>query len=216
MTLCCQTPICDRCVARNPRLKEYSPCLRCGDVRTADGLGRIERGRAETSRRRREEEEGRFVLEDSDEEDHVDERRHDRPPSYRSGSGSFKSGHSPSRTGTNGDTRLEARSSGAEAPHIPSQEAAEERELVEVKHPVARNDTVLSIARRYGADVSEPLRSDHAGCLAYLVLATRSALSEYSSTNSSIKQPTDSSDSKSDRHFAAVHEEGIPTRRARL
>lgn len=50
LTPCCSTPICERCLSRNPRLREYDPCLRCGDVRTAEGSGRVARGRAEATR----------------------------------------------------------------------------------------------------------------------------------------------------------------------
>lgn len=50
LTPCCSSAICDRCLARNPRLREYNPCLRCGDVRSAEGSSRIRIG-AEAARR---------------------------------------------------------------------------------------------------------------------------------------------------------------------
>ncbi|WVQ96388.1 hypothetical protein IAU59_003493 [Kwoniella sp. CBS 9459] len=35
ITPCCSSPICARCVGLNPRLREYVPCLKCGDPRTS-------------------------------------------------------------------------------------------------------------------------------------------------------------------------------------
>lgn len=46
LTPCCGLPICDRCLGLNPRLREYDPCLRCGDVRSASGSSRVRIGAA--------------------------------------------------------------------------------------------------------------------------------------------------------------------------
>ncbi|WVF68866.1 hypothetical protein IAT40_003639 [Kwoniella sp. CBS 6097] len=45
ITPCCASPICMRCVSLNPRLRDYVPCLKCGDPRTAElrGAGRPRR-----------------------------------------------------------------------------------------------------------------------------------------------------------------------------
>ncbi|OCF39223.1 hypothetical protein I317_06992 [Kwoniella heveanensis CBS 569] len=39
ITPCCSSPICQRCVTLNPRLREYVPCLKCGDPRTSELSG---------------------------------------------------------------------------------------------------------------------------------------------------------------------------------
>lgn len=63
-TPCCAAPICAQCIARNPRIVDWVPCLRCGDG--------VEAVKA-TPRRVRDDE--RFVIGDEDEEE-------DGPPAY--------------------------------------------------------------------------------------------------------------------------------------
>lgn len=50
ITPCCSTPICNSCLIRNPRLREYVPCLRCGDVKSAEGINRIRVGAIDAQR----------------------------------------------------------------------------------------------------------------------------------------------------------------------
>ncbi|WOO79817.1 uncharacterized protein LOC62_02G003332 [Vanrija pseudolonga] len=124
---CCNVPICGACVARNPRLKAYSPCLRCGDVRTRDGAAEVARGAA-----RREEDARRveevFVLEDSDDE----------------GEGEGEKATA---------TPLDEPTSRPPQPQAPAvAEAQAEQRVVEIKHLVSRGDTLQSIARKYATD----------------------------------------------------------------
>ncbi|KAK4689318.1 hypothetical protein P7C73_g778, partial [Tremellales sp. Uapishka_1] len=65
LTPCCSSPICDACLLRNPRLKEYVPCLKCGESKS--GSGGSTRPRAGDAVG-----DPLFVLEDED----------DLPPSY--------------------------------------------------------------------------------------------------------------------------------------
>lgn len=147
-TPCCARQICVGCLLRNPRLREYDPCLQCGDLTTASGTERARRGRQENERRRAEAE-NIFSIEDEDEdeEEHGGEADGDEPPPYQGGdrqSGSGSSARSsikqssPSRAGSVKE----------------KDEGEEEMEVVEVRHPVSRSDTILSIARKYAADVS--------------------------------------------------------------
>ena len=42
-TRCCAKPICAACLARNPRLRDYDPCLAClGGVRAAAARGALQ------------------------------------------------------------------------------------------------------------------------------------------------------------------------------
>lgn len=127
---CCNVPICGACIARNPRLKAYAPCLRCGDVRTREGAAEVARGalRREEDRRKGEEV---FVLEDSDEEGDeatlADEFA--RP------------------------TQTQAVAAQADTAPAAAEAEAQPR-VVEIKHLVSRGDTLQSIARKYATDVS--------------------------------------------------------------
>ncbi|KAL1409447.1 hypothetical protein Q8F55_003430 [Vanrija albida] len=119
---CCGVPICGACTARNPRLKAYTPCLRCGDVRTRAGAAEVARGAAAREEERRRGEDV-FVLEDSDEE------------------GAGEEGAAPTAEQQVPPPPPEAR-----PPPTP------EPQVVEIKHLIARGDTLHSIARRYAAD----------------------------------------------------------------
>ncbi|ORY35041.1 hypothetical protein BCR39DRAFT_585968 [Naematelia encephala] len=138
-TPCCSSPICSRCITRNPRLKEYSPCLRCGDVRTDIGNRAIRDGRLRLEEARRSEHIGQFTIGDDDDEVEIGDE--DAPPGYTSDP------EPPTKSDKATDTR--ARHGGAEN--------EEELQAVEVRHPVSRSDTILSIARRYAADPHEIL-----------------------------------------------------------
>lgn len=94
------------------------------------------------------------MLGDSDDEEQIEDHRLDRPPSYRSASDSVKSVLSAAQLRADNAARGLNPPTGVDPADSPTEDAQEEQELVEVKHPVSRSDTVLSIARRYGADVS--------------------------------------------------------------
>ncbi|KAF8575232.1 hypothetical protein K439DRAFT_1398422 [Ramaria rubella] len=76
-TPCCARPICERCLAKNPRLRGYNPCLAClagvalvSQPRTPNGKSSIHRMTVPgPSGQSQDQEEGMFVLGDSDEEE---------------------------------------------------------------------------------------------------------------------------------------------------
>jgi len=151
-TPCCVRPICIGCLARNPRLREYDPCLQCGDLTTASGTERARRGRAEAERKRQAGE-NVFTIEDEDDVDNDDApgggmADGDEPPPYTGGD-------DRSSRGSRGSAAASAASSvRTGSPGRGSVKEEEEMQVVEVRHPVSRSDTILSIARRYAADVS--------------------------------------------------------------
>lgn len=168
-TLCCDKPICTGCLRRNPRLKEYDPCLWCGDLRTSAGLERLQRGQrnVEEARRRREN-----VFEIGDEDEDGEDRRDDQdgnevePPKYEDDR-EIRDGRSDdwglrshniriltsvvSPTITRGSASAD---SGVVDEHTDNCSDTDRLEVVEVRHPVSKSDTLLSIARKYAADVS--------------------------------------------------------------
>jgi hypothetical protein len=121
-------------------LREYNPCLRCGDLTTSDNTPK---------------QVVPVQIENVDEFDQVDDEGDGRgePPAYDDEdfggeglSGGEAQGRSTARGKQEGLGQQEGRgmNDGEE----------EEVEVVEVRHTVLRNDTILSIARKYGADVS--------------------------------------------------------------
>ena len=141
-TECCQKLICHRCISLNPRLKAYDPCLYCGDLISAQGLDRVRRGRERVNRESTDRE-NVFVIDDEDDEDQKGDGRGN-PPAY--------------------EDHLDRSEGGVPHPNdeIPSNKSTgrdgindDQMEEVEVRHPVSRGDTILTIARRYGADVSD-------------------------------------------------------------
>ncbi|ORX38037.1 hypothetical protein BD324DRAFT_624277 [Kockovaella imperatae] len=129
LTPCCSTPICSSCLSRNPRLKDYIPCLKCGDVKTLEGERAARSRRAMRDPRAQMEESDMFTIGD-DEDD---------PPAYDDAPIDCQ----PERS---------AEPSGDHA-HVGSL-SEEEMETVEIRHPVSKSDTLLFIARRYAVDVS--------------------------------------------------------------
>ncbi|WVW86577.1 hypothetical protein I302_108627 [Kwoniella bestiolae CBS 10118] len=164
---CCFTPICPNCITRNPRLKEYIPCLRCGDPRTAELKGggnltfpiRNGSGNRDVVGSNGDE----VVFEIGDDED-------DMPPEYQSTishegdrldedeDGELSNDHE--QAGTSHDT--------SNAEILPDEEA-EKYETVEVTHQIQRGDTLLSISRRYATDPHDLLSLNN---LPYTALST--------------------------------------------
>jgi len=89
------------------------------------------------------------VFEIGDDADDDQERTGDEPPPYEGGdrlSGGSATGSA--RSSIKSPTR-------ARSVHTQEVMEEEEMEVVEVRHPVSRSDTILSIARKYAADVSD-------------------------------------------------------------
>lgn len=165
---CCGVPICESCVAANPRLKTWVPCLRCGSsssTSTAKGKkveegGRVEGvkttqvdgGKRDKKRERREAEADQFVLVDSDEEGDDDEGGEgegegEGGDGRRKGEGGGDGGDGEGRSAE------EVRGEGKEDV---AGERAPSPEIVEIKHVPQRGETLLTIARKYATDVSPP------------------------------------------------------------
>ncbi|WVQ79477.1 hypothetical protein IAT38_001576 [Cryptococcus sp. DSM 104549] len=149
---CCGTPICAACVERNPRLREYVPCLRCGDPRVGilsgggRGIGAGGERRGTAGRDEVVGGGGEVVFEIGDDDD----EEVDAPPGYDvavvTGAGAGLESATPA--GANG----ESQPLGAGGDTIETATEEEELETVEVRHTIARGDTLLSIARKYAAD----------------------------------------------------------------
>ncbi|KAK8849404.1 hypothetical protein IAR55_004736 [Kwoniella newhampshirensis] len=163
ITPCCDSPICETCIARNPRLREYIPCLRCGDPTSNEELrgggGSVHRTR---SQHRRDGDDvggrndivggegGQVVFEIGEDED-------DLPPTYDEVAIASVTEECQS-TGVqhDGDEAQQSK----DVDHRQRQgdrddvDVVEEdgMELVEVRHTIQRGDTLLAIARKYAAD----------------------------------------------------------------
>jgi len=150
LTPCCRRPICERCVDKNPRLKEYDPCLAC-----LTGV-EVAKSRKESSRfdkkayktpetRDREREESQFVLGDDDEEDTPD---HASFPSREI----VKEAEivTEAWAGAADDLEAEREWSGLPSPT----KTSSRREPAPVKYWLKSKDTLQGIAMRYGVSVS--------------------------------------------------------------
>ncbi|OXG87370.1 hypothetical protein C345_03145 [Cryptococcus neoformans A2-102-5] len=180
---CCNSPICSRCLEKNPRLREYVPCLRCGDPRNAMSGGA-------SSHQDRRERGGEVVFDVADlevdldlgsdahngaEEDEIDALPP--PPGYdevvvgmehmdftrRAGAPSMgKVGNNVgNRIGGSGSSLEPSRRESfahtkniQDCPHI-QEKANINTETVQVIHKIQRGDTLLSVARKYAADPHE-------------------------------------------------------------
>lgn len=127
-TPCCASPICASCVARNPRMVGWVPCLRCGD-----GKEVVKAPRRDVV------DDARFVIGDDDDE----EEDEDEPPGYEDvangGDGGRASGpieHVPITTTTAADAT---------------------QSFEPLQHRIQRGETIRSIASRYAMDVRHPL-----------------------------------------------------------
>ncbi|WWC95259.1 hypothetical protein V866_002118 [Kwoniella sp. B9012] len=195
ITPCCSTPICPSCINRNPRLKEYIPCLRCGDPRTSELKGGASISRLSASNGTRNYDalardvvgsngdEVVFEIGDSDDEEEDDA---DAPPGYEDISSQQNNDTNRNeqiiRDGTiNGDlSESELETSKEPTDTLPPDNsistpavipaAGEEKyETVEVKHQIQKSDTLLSISRRYATDPHELLSLNN---LPYTALST--------------------------------------------
>ncbi|WVQ66603.1 uncharacterized protein L199_004787 [Kwoniella botswanensis] len=196
ITPCCSTPICPSCINRNPRLKEYIPCLRCGDPRTSElkGGASISRlGESNGSRNdiglardvvRSNGDEVVFEIGDSDDDDDEDDA--DAPPGYEDISSQQNNDTNRNeqiiRDGTINEDLSESELDTSKEPTdtstpdntistpavIPT--AGEGKcETVEVTHQIQKSDTLLSISRRYATDPHELLSLNN---LPYTALST--------------------------------------------
>lgn len=192
ITPCCSRPICEGCLGRNPRLREYIPCLQCGDQRaTSSRSAQPTRSIIQDAQARERERERAFVdresqpifelgdeeeyslVGDSDYSSRADGGNGNRspPPSYEpadnlqgsrgagAGATARRSVSSIRSTGSQHDNQAqEGRSIHEQSVerNAPSRHDGEEMEmeLVEVRHAVQKGDTILSISRKYAADVS--------------------------------------------------------------
>ncbi|ODN78301.1 hypothetical protein L202_03945 [Cryptococcus amylolentus CBS 6039] len=150
---CCNHPICLACTARNPRLREYVPCLKCGTGSSIlSGGVSVEAGGTRDRARDREEVGGGgggggdllFAMGDEDDDGLGPARiAGDLPPGYDEIDA--LPSLPPSQTPD----------SHVPPPHIasePTKAEEEPMEIVEVTHLVSRGDTVMSVARKYAAD----------------------------------------------------------------
>jgi hypothetical protein len=192
ITPCCSRPICEGCLGRNPRLREYIPCLQCGDQRATSSRSAqptrksIQEAQARERERERErafvDRESQPIFELGDEEEYslLGDSDHSSasgggdgsrspPPGYEGdglqssgGAGATASRRSVSSirsTGSQHDYQAQEGRSIHEHSverNAPSRHDGEEMEmeLVEVRHAVQKGDTILSISRKYAADVS--------------------------------------------------------------
>lgn len=165
---CCRIPICAPCIAHNPRLSEYSPCLRCGDLTTREGESKVIRGRRAQEWKEADREGGQLMFDA--EGDEVDDLE----------MGPGEGGDSIDKTEKTSDPAADTKVGGAAL-------NAEEVETVEVKHPVTRGDTLIAIARRYATDAST--RQTVRICVhADITKATRATRTQQSTTDSLIFQ----------------------------
>ncbi|OCF61668.1 hypothetical protein L486_01326 [Kwoniella mangroviensis CBS 10435] len=194
ITPCCSTPICPSCINRNPRLKEYIPCLRCGDPRTSELKGGASISRPGGSSGIRNDnrlardvvgsngDEVVFEIGDSDDE----EDDADAPPGYedinsqqnndtnrneqiiRDGTINEDSSESELNTSKELLDTLPPNSSISTPAVIPAADE-EKYETVEVTHQIQKSDTLLSISRRYATDPHELLSLNN---LPYTALST--------------------------------------------
>ncbi|WVR08337.1 hypothetical protein IAU60_005390 [Kwoniella sp. DSM 27419] len=153
---CCSSPICAGCISRNPRLREYSPCLKCGDPRahelkgrsgfSARALARPSGGGAGQAAALASGTEVMFEI--GDDEDEEGEELPVYADVVREADGGAADGGStgPAEQGAASPPRLGALGADDE---VVEEEAME---TVEVRHTVSRSDNLLAIARRYAAD----------------------------------------------------------------
>ncbi|WRT69386.1 uncharacterized protein IL334_006370 [Kwoniella shivajii] len=174
ITPCCSSPICNGCISRNPRLKEYIPCLRCGDPRTVELKGaacRIGKERpivndnGSSNRINQRESEiiggtGEVVFEvgEDEEEEEEEEEEGELPPNYEDIHPSQSKEIQVVETTHQIQPDREGHISreGVENIHGHVDEDVDEDdealETVEITHQIQRGDTLLSIARKYATD----------------------------------------------------------------
>ncbi|KAK6909024.1 hypothetical protein I203_103034 [Kwoniella mangroviensis CBS 8507] len=198
ITPCCSTPICPSCINRNPRLKEYIPCLRCGDPRTSELKGGASISRPGGSSGSRNDhglardivenngDEVVFEIGDCDDDDEEEDDDADAPPGYEDINSQQYNDPNRNRQNIRDSTINEDSSESAlDALKEPTDTlppdnsistpavipAADEGkyETVEVTHEIQRSDTLLSISRRYATDPHDLLSLNN---LPYTALST--------------------------------------------
>ncbi|WWC73397.1 uncharacterized protein I206_107364 [Kwoniella pini CBS 10737] len=153
ITPCCTTPICGNCIKRNPRLKEYIPCLRCGDPRTHELRGGGRNNLLRNNNGGNNTIQGEEVVFEIGDDDDEEEEELDLPPNYDDISPSnnlFQNIDNPNSNQADDVSNND----------IPSDEPSqdeEDYEIVEITHKVQKGDTILSIARKYASDPHELL-----------------------------------------------------------
>ncbi|RXK38864.1 hypothetical protein M231_03813 [Tremella mesenterica] len=168
LTPCCSSPICTPCLIRHPRLKSYVPCLRCGPTST-----NVSSSISATRLNSRSisplplNGTGEVMFEFQDDLPSYDlavttssskSLSHNQDPGQvgdRNNSGHLgKVQDAKDRQGRIGKVGEEERS---DCEDVNGFGKREEKEMVEVIHQLKRDDTVLSIARKYAADPHEIL-----------------------------------------------------------
>ncbi|WVQ75265.1 hypothetical protein IAR50_004878 [Cryptococcus sp. DSM 104548] len=145
---CCDHPICLACTARNPRLREYVPCLRCGTTNSDLSGGIASRGQRNRAGDRDVLGRGGDVLftlgDEEDDGPDMSKINGDMPPGYDEIDALPP--RLPSQTS-------ELHVLPSHSPSAPLTKPEKEfLEVVEVTHLVSRGDTVMSVARKYAAD----------------------------------------------------------------
>ncbi|WWD04032.1 hypothetical protein V865_002095 [Kwoniella europaea PYCC6329] len=199
ITPCCSTPICPSCINRNPRLKEYIPCLRCGDPRTSELKGGASISRLSGLNGSRNDnglardvvgsngDEVIFEIGDSDDDDEEeDEDDADAPPGYEDINSQQNNDTNRNeqiiRDGTINEDSSESEveiskeptdtlppDNSISTPAVISAAGEEKYETVEVTHQIQKFDTLLSISRRYATDPHDLLSLNN---LPYTALST--------------------------------------------
>ncbi|KAK0463226.1 uncharacterized protein EV420DRAFT_1161757 [Desarmillaria tabescens] len=134
ITECCQRPICPNCIALNPRLSRYNPCLAClGGVGVIGArMGRNKLELATTNLDGAVRDEDMFVVGDDDEDDEMP------PPAYTKSSGSEAA---PLESDIDKPSSAEISSTSGPP-----------------KYYIKRTDTLQGIALRFGVDGRELCR----------------------------------------------------------
>ncbi|KAF5382138.1 hypothetical protein D9615_004303 [Tricholomella constricta] len=161
-TPCCQRLICPSCIARNPRLQRYNPCLAClggvGVVRSPSGS--IPRSGARLNIDGAARDEDMFVLGDDEDESNFDDEKE----GLTVAQDVLSPGQSPPpaiipHKAFQGDISTTAIES--EIPTVEEDEQTPdgtEAESLPLKYHITRSDTLQGIVLRYGLDGHELCR----------------------------------------------------------
>ncbi|KAF8072012.1 hypothetical protein FPV67DRAFT_1411676 [Lyophyllum atratum] len=167
-TPCCQRPICPSCIATNPRLPRYDPCLACLEgvnvVRTASLAGSTPHSAARSNVDGVVRDEDTFVLGDEEDDSDLDDEICEKPTVTTNASPLLQDVTSPiasQETLQTDNTYTPAASENTTPGALAAEEqtlAGREIDSTPVKYYVTRSDTLQGIVLRYGLDGYELCR----------------------------------------------------------